>query len=112
MTGTPSLEALVITREQAAGTLEDAIAAVGAAYRAFGQATTALGARLGLDLAPKLEGPIVLHCAQAGLGPLLERKLTGTPASLRALVREQHIREHPPSAHWRALNEERSDAHD
>jgi hypothetical protein len=54
--------------------------------------TQQLGDRLGADLARRLEGPLVLHLARAGLSALLERKLTGAPSSLRLLVEEQHQR--------------------
>jgi hypothetical protein len=47
---------------------------------------------MGQDLTRRLEVPIILHLVQAGLAGFLERKLQGPPASLRALVEEQHAR--------------------
>lgn len=85
-------EQLVAQRVQAAADLEAVIAALGVAYRAFSEATAALESRVGQDLTRYLEVPIVLHLARAGLGGFLERKLSGTPASLRTLVEEQHRR--------------------
>ena len=40
----------------------------------------------------RLDVPIVLHLARAGLSGFLERRLTGTPGSLRAIVAAEHTR--------------------
>ena len=89
---------LARAREEAADQVEAAIVSVGIAYREYERLTTVLSERTGADLARRLEGPIMLHLAQAGLSAFLERKLVGTPGSLRALVAEQHDREGIPSA--------------
>lgn len=89
---TQTTDDLARARVQAAADLEVAIAALGIKYRAFTQTTDALEQQLGVDLARYLEVPIVLHLARAGLGGFLERRLTGTPGSLRALVERQHQR--------------------
>lgn len=89
---------LAQAREQAAADLEAAIVALGVTCREYERLTTALGDRVQADLARRLEVPIVLHLARAGLSGFLERKLTGTPGSLRALVREQQARLGLPSA--------------
>lgn len=52
----------------------------------------ALEWRVNVELALHLEVPLVLHLARAGFGEFLERKLIGTPASLRALVEQQDAR--------------------
>jgi hypothetical protein len=85
---------LARAREIAAADLDTAIAAVGRAYREYVRLTSAVGARVSEDLAPRVETPIILAMAHAGLSAVLERKLVahGKPASLRALVEEQHQR--------------------
>jgi hypothetical protein len=81
-----------VARVQAAEDLQVAIAALGAAYRAYQRATDALQQRAGEDLARYLEVPIILHLAQAGFASFLDRKLTGTPYPLGDLVENQHRR--------------------
>jgi hypothetical protein len=90
---------LARARAEAAERLETAIAALGSAYRAYAQATSALEFRLNLDLARYLEPPIVIHLAmRGGLTDFLERRLVGPPANLRALVEAQPRRNRVPSA--------------
>ena len=89
----PTTNTLAHAREQAAEDLQLAIEAAGGAYRAYQAATQQLGDRVGADLAMRLEVPIVLHLARAGFSGFLERRLAGTPGSLRAIVATEHARE-------------------
>ena len=83
--------ALARERAEAAADLETAIVSLGLAYEGYQRTTQQLADLVHADLARRLEVPIVLHLARAGLSSLLERKLhAGTPASLRTLVDEQH----------------------
>ena len=88
----PSTSALARDREAKAGNLEAAIVAFGVAWHEYREATHALESTVNVELTRALEIPLILHLARAGLGELLERKLVGTPASLRALVEQQHTR--------------------
>lgn len=83
---------LAARRVDAVCHFEAAVAVLGDAYRALEATTQALEHESGQELARYLEVPIVLHLARAGLSVFLERKLAGTPASLRALVENQHRR--------------------
>lgn len=85
-----SVQDLARDRENAAADLERQIAALGVAHRKYQRTTQQLGDRVGADLARRLEVPIILHLVRAGLSAFLERKLTGMPGSLLALVEEQH----------------------
>jgi hypothetical protein len=89
---TASNAELAAARALAAERLEAAFDALGVAYGAYVKATNALEFRTNEDLARYLEVPITLHLVRAGLGPFLERRLTGTAAPLRALVETQHRR--------------------
>jgi hypothetical protein len=87
-----SAHALARDREEAAEQLETAIAALGAAFQHYERLTRELTDRTHEDLSVRLDAPIILHLARAGFGRFLDRKLTGTPASLRALCEQQHER--------------------
>jgi hypothetical protein len=86
----PRVVELALARARAAERVEAAIVALGGAYEVFGRATRALEACAEVDLGHYLDAPITMHLAQAGLGALLERKLTDKPAPLRELVEGQH----------------------
>ena len=98
MSSDAAVQALARAREQDAEDVEVAIALLGAAYQRLQRTTQQLDARIGADLSRRLDAPIVLHFGQAGLSAFLERKLVGTPGSLRTLVAEQHDRAGIPSA--------------
>ena len=93
MTGhvtTLTVAQLAREREQAADDLDTAIVALGVAYASYQRTTEALSARVGIDLTYRVEPVLILHLAQAGFGPFLERKLQGAAAALRALVEDEH----------------------
>ena len=86
------MQALAREREQKATELEAALVVAGRAFRDFLRITAALSDHVGADFHQKLAVPILLHMSRAGFSSVLERQLQvhGTPASLRALVAEQH----------------------
>jgi len=77
-------------REDAAAELEGAIQLLGRAHQRYMALTRELGAATGRDFAFSLDVPICMHLSEAGLSSLLERKLHGTPGSLRSLVADAH----------------------
>lgn len=91
-TDTSSLLALAAAREDAANDLEVAVHDLGIAYRRYSALTQQLSELVGPHLGRRLEVPIYLHLAKAGLGPLLQRQLTGEPASLRSICETDHQR--------------------
>lgn len=87
-----SIEALKRERVRAAAELDAAILALGAAYRAYAQVTTALDetASVNVALGASLDGAINLHLGRAGLRPFLAVKRQETAAPLVELVESQH----------------------
>jgi hypothetical protein len=83
---------LARAREHAAADLDTAIAALGVAHEEYQRTTQQLGDRVGADLTRRLEVPIILHLAKAGLSVLLDRKLQGPVAPLCDLVVDEHAR--------------------
>ena len=60
--------------------MQGALELAGRAYVRYGKLTVALGNAIGQDLSLSLDTGINMHAQNAGLGPLLERKLVGTVA--------------------------------
>lgn len=87
---TGTTKAIAEQREQAAGELEGAIALLGRAHKRYTNLTRELSSKIGQDLTYALDAPIILHLMKAGLGELLERKLTGEPGPLTNIVRDAH----------------------
>jgi hypothetical protein len=79
-------QTLARTREAAAADLEQAIVALGHAYRQYLVATRLLDTRLAMDLDRRFEAPIVLHLTRAGLGGSCSSD-GGRPLASRTVLR-------------------------
>lgn len=85
-----TIRQLAEARSTMATGLEQAIAALGAAYCAYRHATRVLEMRVNADLERHVHPAITLHLASAGLSEFLERRLVGTAAPLAEVVDRQH----------------------